>query len=167
MDNGGSEVLSYKVRFEDQAGTLTSVDVDAGDVWGPRELLVSGLSEGELYTFYVQAVNAYGTSGASPALTVVTALRSGRISLRETNPPLASTEEEICLHGTRKNVPLYLRSFTTVVGFGVLKAWHGQLVPMVVGINRFHPRPMLVVIRLEDATKTGKNGLMPMTSANR
>ncbi|CAM9535026.1 unnamed protein product, partial [Ectocarpus sp. 8 AP-2014] len=67
MDNGGSEVLSYKVRFEDQAGTLTSVDVDAGDVWGPQELLVSGLSEGELYTFYVQAVNTYGTSGASPA----------------------------------------------------------------------------------------------------
>ncbi|CAM9800578.1 unnamed protein product [Ectocarpus sp. 6 AP-2014] len=77
MDNGGSEVLSYKVRFEDQAGTLTSVDVDAGDVWGAQELLVSSLSEGELYTFYVQAVNAYGTSGASPALTVVAALRSG------------------------------------------------------------------------------------------
>lgn len=38
---------------------------------------VSGLSEGELYTFYVQAVNAYGTSGASPALTVVAALPSG------------------------------------------------------------------------------------------
>lgn len=77
MDNGGSEVLSYKVRFEDQAGNLTSVDVDAEDVWTPQALLISGLSEGELYTFYVQAVNAYGTSGASPALTVVAAFPPG------------------------------------------------------------------------------------------
>lgn len=77
MDNGGSEVLSYKVRFEDQSGNLTSVDVDAQAVWKPQALLVSGLSEGELYTFYVQAVNAYGTSGASPALTVVAALPAG------------------------------------------------------------------------------------------
>lgn len=38
---------------------------------------LSDLSEGELYTFYVQAVNAYGTSGASPALTVVAALPAG------------------------------------------------------------------------------------------
>lgn len=79
MDNGGSEVLSYKVRYEDQAGNLTSVDVDAQAVWTPQALLVSGLSEGELYTFYVQAVNAYGTSGASPALTVVTALPAGMV----------------------------------------------------------------------------------------
>lgn len=41
MDNGGSEVLSYKVRFEDQAGNLTSVTVDAKDVWENQELLVS------------------------------------------------------------------------------------------------------------------------------
>lgn len=77
MDNGGSEVLSYKVRFENQAGNMTSIEVDAEDMWKPQELLVSGLSEGELYTFYLQAVNAYGTSGASPALTVVAALPSG------------------------------------------------------------------------------------------
>lgn len=38
---------------------------------------VSGLAEGEFYTFYVQAVNAYGTSGASSPLTVVAALASG------------------------------------------------------------------------------------------
>lgn len=40
---------------------------------------LSDLSEGELYTFYVQAVNAYGTSGASPALTVVAALPAGEL----------------------------------------------------------------------------------------
>lgn len=40
MDNGGSEILSYKVRFEDQAGNLTSFNVDAQDVWGPQDLLV-------------------------------------------------------------------------------------------------------------------------------
>ncbi|CAN0395809.1 unnamed protein product, partial [Hapterophycus canaliculatus] len=77
MDSGGSEVLSYKVRFENQAGNMTSVEVGAQDMWKPQELLLSGLSEGELYTFYVQAVNVHGTSGASPALTVVAALPSG------------------------------------------------------------------------------------------
>lgn len=41
MDNGGSEVLSYKVRFEDQAGNLTSITVDAGDMWDLQELQVA------------------------------------------------------------------------------------------------------------------------------
>lgn len=41
MDNGGSEVLSYKVRFEDQAGNLTSTTVNAEDMWQLQELLVS------------------------------------------------------------------------------------------------------------------------------
>lgn len=41
MDNGGSEVLQYKVRSEDQAGNITSVTVDAGDMWELQELLVS------------------------------------------------------------------------------------------------------------------------------
>lgn len=40
MDNGGSEILSYKVRFEDQAGNLTSVTVSAENIWGLQELLV-------------------------------------------------------------------------------------------------------------------------------
>lgn len=42
MDNGGSEVLQYKVRFENQAGNITSVTVNAGDMWELQELLVSG-----------------------------------------------------------------------------------------------------------------------------
>lgn len=41
MDNGGSKVLSYKVRFEDQAGNLSSVNVNAEDVWDLQQLLVS------------------------------------------------------------------------------------------------------------------------------
>lgn len=41
MDNGGSEVLQYKVRSEDQAGNITSVTVDAADMWELQELLVS------------------------------------------------------------------------------------------------------------------------------
>ena len=40
VDNGGSEVLSYKVRLENQAGKLTSFTVDAEDVWTMQELLV-------------------------------------------------------------------------------------------------------------------------------
>ena len=78
MDNGGSEVTGYTVRYEDQAGNLNSVNVAAtAEIWKPQQYSVSGLSEGELYTFYVQAVNAEGTSGASPALTVVAAQPSG------------------------------------------------------------------------------------------
>lgn len=88
MDNGGSPVTSYTVRYEDQGGNVLSVDgITPGDMWAPQELLVSGtLAEGELYTFYVQAVNAYGTSGASPALTVVAAIPAGIVSyqVRET-----------------------------------------------------------------------------------
>lgn len=81
MDNGGSEILSYTVRYEDQSGALTTVDnIAPGDMWETKELLVSNLAEGELYTFYVQAVNAYGTSGASPALTVVAAIPAGMVS---------------------------------------------------------------------------------------
>lgn len=40
MDNGGSKVLSYKVRVEDQAGSLTSFMVDAEDIWTTQELVV-------------------------------------------------------------------------------------------------------------------------------
>ena len=80
MDNGGSEVLSYTVRYEDQTGDVeTFANLTPGDdVWAPEELLVTSLVEGQLYTFYVQAVNAIGTSGASPALTVVAATPAGR-----------------------------------------------------------------------------------------
>ena len=79
MDNGGSEVLSYTVRYEDQTGDVeTFAPIYPGDdVWAPEELLVTSLVEGQLYTFYVQAVNAIGTSGASPALTVVAATPAG------------------------------------------------------------------------------------------
>lgn len=112
-------MLSYKVRFEDQAGTLTSVDIDAEDVWEPQELLVSGLSEGELYTFYVQAVNAYGTSGASPALTIVAALRSGRMLSR--NTPVASREKYLSAASERKCFfsPFFWERKGALVGFGV------------------------------------------------
>lgn len=40
MDNGGSEVLSYKVRSENQAGNLTTFTVSAESVWDPQELMV-------------------------------------------------------------------------------------------------------------------------------
>lgn len=82
MDNGGSPVTSYTVRYEDQAGGLTTVPgiAPGADMWAAMELLVSGLVEGELYTFYVQAVNTHGTSGASPALTVIAAIPAGTVS---------------------------------------------------------------------------------------
>lgn len=41
MDNGGSEVLNYKVWFENQAGHLTSITVEAETMWQFQELLVS------------------------------------------------------------------------------------------------------------------------------
>lgn len=89
MDNGGSVITSYTVRYEDQSGNLFTVDdITPGDVWAPEELLVSSLAEGELYTFYVQAVNAFGTSGASPALTVVAAIPAGIVSCCTKRPRL-------------------------------------------------------------------------------
>lgn len=56
MDNGGSGILGYKVRFESQAGNLTSVTVGAEGVWGLQELLVRRqilTTHGSVFKYYV------------------------------------------------------------------------------------------------------------------
>lgn len=100
MDNGGSLVESYTVRYEDQSGSPFIVvdNIAPGDMWETKELLVSNLAEGELYTFYVQAVNVFGTSGASPPLTVVAAIPAGIVCCRglEMRPVGACPSQCLC-----------------------------------------------------------------------
>ena len=81
--------LSYLVLF---SGSYFGNDYFDAHVY----IQVSGLLEGELYTFYVQAVNAYGTSGASPAVTVVAALPAGIVTRR----PMLLGHASLCIHLT-------------------------------------------------------------------
>jgi hypothetical protein len=85
LDNGGSEVTSYLLYTAAPGATsytevtlnepIPIIDEASGDL--VMEYNVSGLAEGDVYRFYVVAVNAIGRSASSPILSVVAGIVPG------------------------------------------------------------------------------------------
>ncbi|MDG1698308.1 MAG: fibronectin type III domain-containing protein [Polaribacter sp.] len=75
-DNGGSDIISYKVTpiLGGVTGTPTEVDASGTEVYasGNASTKVTGLAIGKSYTFTVKATNAIGTSLPSEASNSIT-----------------------------------------------------------------------------------------------
>jgi len=77
IDNGGSAITAYNLFMKTSGGTLTQITLPT-PVPFPLRASVSNLLEGQSYLFYVQAVNARGTSGMSPPTDIIASVRPGQ-----------------------------------------------------------------------------------------
>ena len=73
IDNGGSPITSYVLYMRDPQGVTTNYVLDKDTTRWQANML----HPGELYRFYVVAVNAEGKSGNSPTLTILAAMPPG------------------------------------------------------------------------------------------
>jgi hypothetical protein len=73
LDNGGSPVTGYIMYMKDSNGSISSFPLSSSDM----TRTVDDLNEGEIYSFYVVALNEKGRSGNSPSLTVIAATYPG------------------------------------------------------------------------------------------
>jgi hypothetical protein len=73
LSNGGSAITGYTAIATDASTSVTTADVcPASDTAVATSCLVSGLTNGDSYTFAVAAINRVGTSAASSATSSVT-----------------------------------------------------------------------------------------------
>ena len=92
VDNGGSPIQSYILNYAAANATvytaiplpLSAVMIDPANSDRILEYTVTGLVIGNVYRFYVVAVNAIGKSAASPILSAVVGQRAG-IDVTQTN----------------------------------------------------------------------------------
>jgi hypothetical protein len=135
-DNGGSPILSYLIYWAaPSSSSYSMVAMDVGDLLindanvdslgNVRVLQFShnGLKEGNVYRYYIVAVNAKGRSPASPIASIVAAVKagidaSGNLTYATVQPTVTEVDEkEISL---RWNMPSSLSTGgTPITGYRV------------------------------------------------